>query len=119
MKKFIAYFFNGNENDMDADMVHAEIINAPTKAMAEADALEILKRNPKYLSYGVYSTTDDVLNLNCHCAIDNKDSYMPLRDAIKWFNQMVFEGNTRIRVWTLLEGYDEEDLIMYSGGLPM
>ncbi len=118
MKKFVAYFFDGDQNDMDANMVGVKLIEAPTEALASADALQILRSNPNYKSYGVYKYSDEVLNMDCHCAIDNSDSYMSLKDAITWFNQMVFEGNTRIRVWLMNPDEPQEDLIMYSGGLP-
>jgi hypothetical protein len=130
MKKFVAYFFDGDQDDMFANMVGAKLIEAPTEAIASADALQILRSNPNYKSYGVNKYSDDVLNMKCHCAIDGRDSYMPLKDAIEWFNQMVFEGNTRIRVWAMYEpeltiptesvhdNEPDEDLIMYSGDLP-
>lgn len=48
---------------------------------------------------------------------------MPFRDAFNWFNQMFFEGNTRIRVWIMYKSENDidstvEDLVMYNGNLP-
>ncbi len=123
MKKFGIFFFDGDKNDMFADMNLVSLIEAPTEASASNEAFKIMQVNPKLKSYGIYEYSDEVLNMKCHCAIDEKDSYMPFRDAFNWFNQMLFEGNTRIRVWIMYEPENdtdepEEDLVMYSGGLP-
>jgi len=123
MKKFGIFFFDGNKFDIDSDMNLVSLIEAPTKASASKEALKIMQSNPKIKSYGIYEYSNEVLNMKCHCAVDEKDSYMSFRDSFNWFNKMIFEGNKRIRVWLMYEPENtldepEENLVMYAGSLP-
>lgn len=114
-KKLMVCYFD-SEDVIDSNIIRVQLVDS------------IVIDNSNLIN--LYEVNDEFLNQKCHCAIDGHDSYLTLRESIDWFNQMIFEGQKRIRVWILkpteltipsqsiYDNEDDEEMIFYYGGLP-